>query len=186
MLVGFGYSEAEVFDMVHCGQVLSTEDICNKAVHAWMAHVADSHSFGVDRANTVVDDTPAVREVPDNVHHGFKHIKHHNWFRNPHESDGVMKYKNSCCLNALFSVAHVRTIFNFRLGMSGLNCESMRNTHPARSTRHCARCNFCDIEDEVHVLICPSYTDLRCLFLDVFGTHAYLRLKACFVVMVQN
>ena len=122
-----------------------------------MAHVADSHSFGVDRANTVVDDTPAVREVPDNVHHGFKHIIHHKWFRNPHESDGVMKYKNSCCLNALFSIAH-----------------------PARSTRHCARCNFCDMEDEVHVLICPSYTDLRCLFLDVFGTHAYLRLKACF------
>jgi hypothetical protein len=180
MLLGFGYSETEVFDMMHCGEVLSTEDICNKAVHAWMAHVADSHSFGVDRTNRVVDDTPAVREVPDNVHHGFKHIKYHRWFRNPHESDGVMKYKDSCCLNALFSVAHVRTIFNFRLGMSGLNCESMRNTHPARSTRHCARCNLCDIEDEVHVLICPSYTDLRSRFQDVFGTHAYIKLKVCF------
>jgi hypothetical protein len=91
-----------------------------------------------------------------------------------------LKYKHACCLNALFSNSHVRVIFNFRLGMSLLNCELLRSSNPARSTRHCGMCDLHDVEDELHVLVCPAYDDLRSQFHEVFSSAEYVRLQVCF------
>ena len=74
-----------------------------------------------------------VREIPDDAHKGFKHIKYGKWFQVPQDAKAEnVKYKSLTCLNTLFSVSHVRTVFKFRLGMSRLNCEDLRSTHSAR------------------------------------------------------
>jgi len=180
MLIAFGYTEDEVHDMIHSSQTLPVKAIVDKAVHICANHVAHSHGFEVDNNGRAINDYWSVREIPDNVRDGFKHMKYDRWFRKNPMLETELKYRNSCCLNALFSSSHVRVVSNFRLGMGSLNCETLRSSHPARSTRHCVKCDLHDIEDEVHVLVCPAYRAVRDQFPKVFQTTEYVKLVACF------
>ena len=181
MLASIGYTAVEVQDMVSSGHKLPMEDILDKANHKWALVVAHEHGLQVDDTNRIVGGNEGVREIPDDAHKGFKHIKYGKWFQVPQDAKAEnVKYKSLTCLNTLFSVSHVRTVFKFRLGMSRLNCEDLRSTHSARSTRHCTRCDLSEIEDELHVLMCPSYSDLRRQFHEVFQRQEYAELKVSY------
>jgi len=42
-------------------------------------------------------------------------------------------------------------------------------------------CDLQDIEDEVHVLICPAYRELRSHFSAFFDSEEYTNLNVCFM-----
>jgi hypothetical protein len=123
--------------------------------------VAHDHGVRVDVTSRINCSHVGIREIPDNAYKGFKHIEYGKWLQLPPHMEDNLKYKNFSCLNDLFSVSYVRTVFSFRLGISGLICKSMPSTNHDRITRHCSR-------SDLHVLFCPyldflfGLNSLRC------------------------
>lgn len=97
-----------------------------------------------------------VRGVPDDVHKGFKHATYMKWFHS--NSTG----KHHTFWYNLNDFSQIKAVAQFRLGSHWLNIERGRYTHSVRrSQRICKCCDMKDREDEVHLLACPMYFDIR-------------------------
>ena len=71
------------------------------------------------------------------------------------------------------------TLAAFRCGSTWLNCETQRNQYIGRSQRHCELCDRRDVEDEMHILFCEGYENVRQTF-DIFSDHRFLNLRQLF------
>ena len=58
-----------------------------------------------------------------------------------------------------------------------LATEKNRTRGVGRSDRKCQLCSSGDREDELHILFCSAYNDLRCTFGTVFDSEQYKCLK---------
>ena len=98
-----------------------------------------------------------VRDRPDHERSGTKLHVYNSWFFNPNNDLTHKFWYNLHRPNQIFMLAR------FRMGAHRLNVESERWKFPVipRSQRICQCCNLGVVEDELHLLYCPFYTDLR-------------------------
>jgi hypothetical protein len=99
-----------------------------------------------------------VRSRSDDARVGFKTLTYFRWF-----ADGECDIKSTFWY-ALNRPEQITTIARFRMGCHWLNIENDRiaKTYTPRSLRLCRCCDMGVREDEMHVLECPLYQDLRC------------------------
>jgi hypothetical protein len=97
-----------------------------------------------------------VRSVPDECHDGFKLLTYFRWFA-PTDSDMRKSFWYT-----LSRKEHISVVAKFRMGVHWLNIDAgrMHNCMP-RSQRLCKCCDLRSREDELHVLSCPLYRELR-------------------------
>jgi hypothetical protein len=111
-----------------------------------------------------------VREVPDSEHLGFKLKKYLQWFSYGANMDAKQRY-----IYHLFDQDLVQTMARFRMGAHWLNAECMRKGADgkvvARSNRLCPCCLSGAREDELHVLECPYYQDIRLRYNGLFPVY---------------
>lgn len=108
-----------------------------------------------------------VRACPDEAREGFKALKYARWFQPSRDRPS--------CLHMLPEAGNVRVLAQFRCAAHHLNCEAGREMGP-RSTRLCLYCHLQEVEDEVHILVCPAWESLRVTFQSLFEWDTYLAL----------
>ena len=129
-------------------------------------------SLGSIRSSTTnVSQAARVRSCPDNVRDGFKLLTYHCWFRH---ADQLVP-KGQGFMYHVQNRQHIAAMARFRLGCSWLNIDRLRYGAGkcVRSTRMCPCCQRLHVqarEDELHVLECPAYADLRIEYSDVVST----------------
>jgi hypothetical protein len=113
------------------------------------------------------DELNQVRGIPDNQRLDFKLIKYKKWFA-PEAGHDAKK----CFTYHLYRRNQVQVIAQFRMSAHWLNCEHMRVAADGRSLprsrRICPCCNHQAREDEMHVLECPCYSDIRLRYRSLF------------------
>jgi len=124
----------------------------------------------------------AIRKWPDTERQGFKLAKYKAWnayqFGRCIKSTAELKAQ-SHFTDIVQTCAEVRTLAAFRCGSTWLNCETQRNQYIGRSQRHCELCDRRDVEDEMHILFCEGYENVRQTF-DIFSDHRFLNLRQLF------
>lgn len=104
-----------------------------------------------------------VRGCPDDIRDGFKLFVYSRWFADP----AVVFDRQQNWPYHVFDWRHVVAVARFRLGSSWLNVEQLRYQRVVRSARLCDCCPQKVREDEMHILECPRYAQLRSDFADV-------------------
>jgi hypothetical protein len=99
-------------------------------------------------------DPIAVRSAPPSFKDGFKLFTYQSWF----QPDEWVR-QESWMLN-LHAPERIRAMAQFRLGSHWLAVQQGRFARTPRHHRCCAACPG-QIEDELHLLECPLYADLR-------------------------
>ena len=96
----------------------------------------------------------AVRAAPESFSKGYKLFVYDKWFavdrweRKKHWSYWLLR------------LDHIRVTAQFRLGSHWLEVQRGRGAGQRRGERCCSHCPGV-VEDELHLLECPAYTDLR-------------------------
>lgn len=100
----------------------------------------------------------SIRAIPDSDRANFKLLTYSTWFSPP---TGV--HPQSTFWAQLNRPKQIRMVAQFRLGSHQLNIETLRwgAERLPRSQRHCKCCNLGVREDELHMLYCPFYFDIR-------------------------
>jgi exonuclease III len=120
-----------------------------------------------------------VRSIPDGESDGFKAITYFRWFANS------VADKWSTFWFHLNRFDQITTTARFRMGSHWLNSEMgrFRNNMVPRSQRICTCCCLHDREDEVHILICPFYNNIRSMFVELLcfpsNTDVDLSMNQC-------
>jgi hypothetical protein len=99
----------------------------------------------------------SVRAAPTSFSKGFKHYTYQTWFA---VDEWVRRETWMHCLHA---PERIKAVAQFRLGSHWLAVQQARFQGVPRHSRCCARCPNM-IEDELHLLECPLYLDLRARF----------------------
>jgi hypothetical protein len=94
----------------------------------------------------------AVRAAPTTFSAGFMKFKHEKWFGSGLERDETW-------VHHLQKAEHVRVVAQFRLGSHWLEVQQGKFKGVPRNERVCPHCKV--VEDEMHVLECPLYTQFR-------------------------
>ena len=96
----------------------------------------------------------AVRDAPPSFSKGFKLFVYERWFA---ADKWVKKEHWSYWLR---EPHHIRVMAQFRMGSHWLEVQRGRGERTQRAARCCRACAGC-VEDELHVLECPRYADVR-------------------------
>jgi hypothetical protein len=99
------------------------------------------------------------RTVPDRERARWKLFVYNRWFAH----DDWMLEKSFTY--HLFDRKQIRHVAQFRMGVHWLNTEHMNRNIP-RSKRHCLCCATATREDEMHIMECPCYSDIRRRYFD--------------------
>ena len=104
---------------------------------------------------------------------GFKLATYRHWFCTGKPSDGE---PNHCPVSSRHGFIYhiqrpnqVRALACSRLSAHDLNIEQQRHAHISRLQHVCLCCHANAVEDELHILECPAYQDIRQSFTDVLG-----------------
>ncbi len=108
-----------------------------------------------------------VKHCPDDVREGFKTFKHACWFQ---QEEGQRPI-----LWLLPERGNIRVLARFRLGSHHLASEARRDLG-LRGWRWCSHCQAHMVEDELHVLLCTAWQDIRARFPMVFQSALYQKL----------
>ena len=117
----------------------------------------------------------SVRAAPVSFSKGFKLYTYQSWF----EYDEWIR-KETWAFH-LHTHDRIRVMAQFRLGSHWLAIQQARFARIPRQRRCCPFCPR-KIEDELHLLECPSYAELREKY-DIDTWHhsmSDVRIKACF------
>ena len=96
----------------------------------------------------------AVRAAPATFSQGFKLFVYEKWF-------AVDKYVKKEHWSYWLREPHqIRIMAQFRMGSHWLEVQRGRTARTHRAARCCRLCTDC-VEDELHVLECPLYADIR-------------------------
>ena len=113
------------------------------------------------------DELNQVRGIPDHQRLDFKLIKYKKWFA-PEAGHNTTR----CFIYHLYRRNQVQAVAQFRMSAHWLNCERMRvaadGRNMPRSRRICLCCKHQAREDEMHVLECPHYNDIRLRYRSLF------------------
>ena len=121
----------------------------------------------LDSLTHVLDPTPigtslfsVIRDRSDSERIGTKLMVYNTWFYS-----GSFNISHTFWFN-LFRPKQIHAMARFRMGAHRLNVESerWRRPHVPRSQRICKCCKMGVVEDELHILYCPLYIDLRFKF----------------------
>jgi hypothetical protein len=122
------------------------------------------HNRVWDRWVEVPIGSVSVRSVPEDDTNGFKKATYRSWF-----CPGSLE-KGEGFAYHLHTSAQIKALATFRMSSHDLNIELMRhapNRRP-RSMRLCRCCNSGSREDELHILECEAYLNIRLDFADIF------------------
>lgn len=150
---------------------LDRKDVTQKVSCALQDLVKDGYEDILSATNDVRGSK--VRKCPDHVRRGFKAFKYASWFQNDTGTPIMFKLQDAY---------DIRIMARFRCGMHWLATEKDRSKALGRSLRICKCCDCNDREDELHVILCSAYEDLRNMFPHVFATDTFKNLKE----MVSN
>jgi hypothetical protein len=105
---------------------------------------------------------PELRTIEQS--RGFKTATYRHWFCHGALDDNE---PHSCPIRSKHGFAHhvnqptqIRALSTFRMGAHQLNIQRLRSSVP-RHLRLCTCCGTHSVEDELHVLECDAYADLR-------------------------
>jgi hypothetical protein len=113
------------------------------------------------------DEPNQVRCIPDNQRLDFKYTKYKKWFAPVagHTTKKSFTYH-------LYRRDQVQAVAQFRMSAHWLNCERMRvaadGRNLPRSCRICPCCKYQVREDEMHILECTHYNDMRLRYCSLF------------------
>ena len=133
-------------------RIVDVDEVLDVAQAQWQAGMFSTlQPEGWTRGTT-------VRSLPDEARVGFKTLTYFRWFADEGSDIG------SAFWYALNRPEQITTVARFRMGCHWLNIENDRiaKTYIPRSHRLCRCCDMGVREDELHVLECPLYQDLRC------------------------
>jgi hypothetical protein len=112
---------------------------------------------------------------------GYKMATYRHWFSHGRVTDGEPR---PCHVHQRHSFTYhvhqpdlVQSLCMFRMGAHDLNIESMRRRGVGRQNRVCQLCEAGVVEDEMHVLECPAYDDLRSQYQGVLGSRVQYPLS---------
>ena len=105
-------------------------------------------------------DTP-IHLLPDDARKGYKVLKYEKWCKPPHPSPDPSIQLRATFYHNLHSKAHIHTIARLRMSNLPLRSESGRLSGLPRSQRTCTLCTTNSVEDEYHLLTCPTYQHIR-------------------------
>ena len=108
-----------------------------------------------------------VKHCPDDVRDGFKAFKHACWFQQEEGQKPV--------LWLLPEHGNIRVLARYRLGSHHLACETRRDLG-LRGWMWCGYCQAHLVEDDLHVLLCPAWQDIRARFPLLFQGVRYREL----------
>ena len=100
-----------------------------------------------------------IHSVPDDARKGFKILKFLKWCKTPTPAPNPQL--RAGYLLHLHSKTHIHTIARLRMSNLPLRNECGRLNNLPRSQRTCTLCNTNSVEDEYHLLTCPSYQHIR-------------------------
>ena len=106
----------------------------------------------------------AVRAIPDDESAGFTLATYLNRFY-------CAPGKGESYVYHVHRPQRVEALARMRLGSHGLNIDAGRRlggVRVPRVQRLCPCCVMCEVEDELHVVQCPAYVDIRQRFADLF------------------
>jgi hypothetical protein len=136
-------------------QRLDVEGILDCAKSLWSMDIAKSlPSDGECLLQQAVVGS-AIRSRGDDERQGFKLLKYKMWFL-----DESCELRNTFWFN-LNRYEQISDIARFRMGSHWLNVEMGRFNGIPRSKRLCSCCDRSEVEDEMHLLICPMYDHIR-------------------------
>jgi hypothetical protein len=147
---------------------------CNGLVQAMMARWRSFESRDALRTLSQQPDwlqaACTVRAAPDSFSKGFKQFVYDRWFAPDRWR------RKECWAFHLHKPEHIRAMAQFRLGSHWLEVQRGRFTKPpvSRSNRHCHSCH--SLEDELHLLTCPLYSDART---SILGTLPTVQSDTC-------
>jgi hypothetical protein len=146
---------ADMFEAVVAGHKISVPTLRARLFDKWCAHACAAASpLGV-----------SVRSVPDADSAGFRLLTYLKWFYTKHaKGEGFIYHVNR--------LQQVQALARFRLGSHGLAIDAGRRQGGVRVPRHARVCPCCatrEREDELHVMQCPAYWDIRREFSDLFS-----------------
>jgi hypothetical protein len=102
-----------------------------------------------------------IHSLPDDARTGFKVLKFLKWCKPltpAPDPKTQVRASFQCNLN---SKAHIHAIARLRMSNLPLRSECGRLSNLPRSQRTCTLCNTNSVEDEFHLLTCPSYQHIR-------------------------
>lgn len=136
----------------------------------------DLYMRNLEAAQSVGLGGSLVRRCPDSVRDGFKRFKYWQWMLAGGGQGEGEEFPPTFCLH---NQHEIRTLAQFRCGVHWLACERQRRvgrSNVARSQRFCVCCPKKEVEDELHVLMCPAYSHLKPTFPAVFWSDEYATL----------
>jgi hypothetical protein len=133
------------------GNVVQTSSVMTVLQSKWQQH---QYSTCSRFENTSVHEVPASQSI------GFKTYTYTRWFRpiSPTHHNYVQYINNP---------VNIRAIASFRMGAHKLSINDHSINRDDRICRVCASHDRHVREDEMHILCCPGYLDLRHEFQDV-------------------
>ena len=102
-----------------------------------------------------------IHSIPDDARTGFKVLKHQRWCTPLSPAPDPKTQLRASFIYNLHSQAHVHTMARLRMSNLPLRSEIGRLAKLPRSQRTCTLCNTDSVEDEYHLLTCPTYQEIR-------------------------
>jgi sorting nexin-29 len=114
----------------------------------------DAANLGLLHPNT------PVHSLPDDARRGFKTLKYLKWCKPITPATDPKHQLRASFYYNLHSKPHIYTIARLRMSNLPLRNECRLN-NLVRSQRTCTLCNTNSVEDEYHLLTCPTYQYIR-------------------------
>ena len=140
---------------IHDCKIIDVPELVDKLEYAWRDSV-----WGEWRALSA--NTSLLRAIPTEQSLGFKHATYRHYFC------ADMLDKGEGFTPHVHMPAQIKALATFRMSSHDLNIERLRHRRVPRHLRICTCCTAEMREDELHVLECSAYADIRARFAHLF------------------
>jgi hypothetical protein len=102
-----------------------------------------------------------IRNLPDHARDGLKVLKYLRWCKPLTPAPDPKTQSRASFSHNLNSKTHIHTVARLRMCNLPLRSETGRLSNLPRSQRTCTLCNTNSVEDEYHLLTCPTFKHIR-------------------------
>jgi hypothetical protein len=102
-----------------------------------------------------------IQSLPDDARDGLKKLKHDRWCEPLNPDPDPKTQHRASFLYCLHSREHIQNVARLRLFNLPIKSECGRLSKLKRSQRTCTLCTMNSVEDEYHLLTCPTYQPIR-------------------------
>ena len=103
----------------------------------------------------------SIHSLPDDARKGLKVLKYYRWCIPPNPAPDPRTQLRAKFYYTLNTPAHIKAVARLRMSNLPLRSECGRLTNLPRSQRTCTLCDTTSVEDEYHLLTCPTYQHIR-------------------------